>query len=177
MGGSAAVGWGEAQPSAAVGTPITFQPRLGSGAAAPWCSVRACAGNCAAARPTPPPRLRATAAALQGTQPSQGCQGPGCLARMLRPGRRGELRRPAPLASAPPPQRSRGCRRCRSAAATADGQGCRARAALGSAAVGRRLHTDQTYRTPWAAALQRSDAWPLLMSLYAEMPASGGGDC
>jgi hypothetical protein len=92
--GAGAVGYGEAPPSAAVGTPIKLPAPAG-----PWrCSAReqrpGWRGELCRCRPPPPPRLRAIAAALPGTQPQPG---PGCLPRMLRPGRRGELRRPAPL--------------------------------------------------------------------------------
>ncbi len=144
-----AVGWGEAPPLAAVSTPI---PLPGTA------RVQRPGRRGELYRRSPPssPRLCATAAALPGKQPPPG---PGCLARMLRPGRHGELCCPVPFASAPPP-RSRVATAAAAAAATADGPGCRARAALGSSAVGRSLHTYQTSRPSWAAALQRPGASP-----------------
>jgi hypothetical protein len=70
---------------------------------------------------------------------------------------------PRPPCFAPPPPRSRVAYAADAAAATADGPGCSAWAALGSSAVGR-WHTNQTSRArpPWAAALQHPGAapWP-----------------
>jgi hypothetical protein len=78
LGRGRAVGWGEAPPFAAVGTPIPLPAPPGP----LHCSARVQRpgrrGELRCRRPPPSARLRATAAALPGTQPPPG---PGCLAR------------------------------------------------------------------------------------------------
>jgi hypothetical protein len=149
------VGWGEAPPSAAVGTPIPLPaPHR------PWrCSAPVQRpgqrGELCRRRPPPPsapPRHRCRAS---GDGRRQGrAASPGCCARVGV----GSCAAPPPLL----PHRHHHAPGVAAAAAaaalTADGTGCSARAALGSSAVGRRRQTDQTSRPPWAAALQHPGA-------------------